>query len=87
MPLNFPNASRDYDPRRRCVCFWGHDSAFEIAFYLDADALHRISPQADRDEASLLEVFDLNRARIEQVAAVAYSRRRRRDHRLSASDF
>jgi hypothetical protein len=41
---------------------------------------------ADRDEASLLHVFDVNRARIEEAASVAYSRSLQRQiyHRLSA---
>ena len=32
MTLHFPNASRNYNPTQRCVCFWGHDSAFEVSF-------------------------------------------------------
>jgi Protein of unknown function (DUF1488) len=89
MTLQFPNASRNYDPARHCVCFWGHDSTFEISFSLDEEALGKISPYADRDETSLLHVFDVNRARIEEAASVAYSRSRQRQsyHRLSASDF
>jgi Protein of unknown function (DUF1488) len=89
MPLHFPNASRNYDPARHCICFWGHDSTFEISFCLDEDALFKISPYADRDEASLLHVFDVNLARIQEAASVTYSRSRSRQsyHRLSASDL
>jgi hypothetical protein len=89
MTLHFPNASRNYDPARHCVCFWGRDSTFEISFSLDEEALGKISPYAGRDEASLLHVFDVNRARIEEAACVAYSRSRQRQscHRLSASDL
>jgi Protein of unknown function (DUF1488) len=79
MTLHFPNASRHYNPTQRCVCFWGHDSAFEISFHLDEDA--------DRDEASLLHVFDVNRARIQEAASVAYSRQQQNYYRLSASDL
>jgi Protein of unknown function (DUF1488) len=71
--LHFPNASRYYNLTQRCVCFWGHDSAFEISFHLDEDALFRMSPHAERDEASLLHVFDVNSARIHETARVAYS--------------
>jgi hypothetical protein len=89
MTLHFPNASRNYSPTRHCVCFWGHDSAFEVSFHLDEEALYKISPYANRDEASLLRVFDVNRARIEETATVAYSRSRRPQSciRLSASDL
>jgi hypothetical protein len=46
-----------------------------------------ISPFVDRNEASLLHVFDVNRVRIQEAASVAYSRRRQNYHRLSASDL
>jgi hypothetical protein len=35
----------------------------------------------------LLHVFDVNRARIQEAASVAYSRRLQNYHRLSASDL
>jgi hypothetical protein len=53
MSLNFPNASRAYDEKRRSVSFWGYDSAFEIAFHVGEDALQRISPETQSDEASI----------------------------------
>ncbi|HEY8005885.1 MAG TPA: DUF1488 family protein [Methylocella sp.] len=83
MALHFSNASRIYDLARHCVRFWGY-SAFEITFYLNEEALSKISPYADRDE-----VFDVNRARIEKAASVAYSHSLQRQsyHRLSASDL
>jgi hypothetical protein len=87
MTLHFPNASRNYNPTQRCVCFWGHDSAFEVSFHLDEEALCKISPYVDRNEASLLHVFDVNRVRIQEAASAAYSRRRQNYHRLSASDL
>jgi hypothetical protein len=87
MPLHFPNPSRNYNPTQHCVCFWGYDSAFEISFHLDEDALCKVSPHAARNEASFLHVFDVNRVRIQEAASVAYSRRRRNYHRLSAEDL
>lgn len=87
MALHFPNSSRNYNAMQRCICFWGHDSAFEVSFHLDEEALREISPYADRDEASLLHVFDVNLARIQEAASVAYSRRRQSFHHLSASDL
>jgi hypothetical protein len=89
MTLHFPNASRNYNPTRHCVCFWGHDSAFEVSFHLDEEALIKISPYANRDEASLLHVFDVNRARIQETASAAYSRLRGPQSciRLSALDL
>jgi len=87
MGLKFPNASRSYDEKRHSVSFWGYDSAFEIAFHVEQDALLRMSPEMRGDEASMLRAFDLNRSQIEQVAARAYSRGRSNYHRLSATSF
>ncbi|MGD0314842.1 MAG: DUF1488 family protein [Xanthobacteraceae bacterium] len=38
MALSFPNESRFYDATRRAVRFWGHDSAMEASFFVNADA-------------------------------------------------
>ncbi len=59
--LNFPNQSRFFDPGRRAVRFWGHDSAMEWSFFVSADALLRIQPDVQRDEAGFLRAFDTNR--------------------------
>ena len=74
MTLHFPNPSRSYNPTGHCVCFWGYNSAFEISFHLDEEALCKVSPYVARNEASLLHVFDVNRVRIHEAAGVAYSR-------------
>jgi len=87
MGLHFPNASRSFDQSRRCVSFWGYDSAFEIAFHVEERALQKVSPAVQPDEASLLNAFDANRKRIERVAGRAYSRGRQNYFWLSASDF
>lgn len=89
MTLHFPNASRNYDSTRHCVCFWGQDSTIEVSFQLDEDALFKISPYSDRDEASMLRIFDVNLARIQEAASAAYARSPQRQgyHRLSASDL
>ena len=85
--LGLLNASRNLRSDTALVLFWGHDSTFEVVFYLDEDA--PLSPYSDRDEASLQHVFDVNRVRIEEAASVTYLRSRPRQsyHRLSASDL
>lgn len=85
MSLHFPNASRNYDATRHCICFWGHDASVEVSFHLAEEALYQIS--ADHDEASLLRAFDVNRDRIETAASAAYARKRRTYYRLSAADM
>ena len=43
MALRFPNNSRSYDATRRAIRFWGYDSAMEASFFVDVEALKRIS--------------------------------------------
>jgi len=85
--LNFPNASRAYDATRHCVRFWGYDGALEIQFFVEDRALVRIAPGTSRDERSLLQTFDGNRARIFDVARRVYERRHKGSYELIASDF
>jgi hypothetical protein len=50
---------QQYDPTRRAVRFWGHDSAIEASFFIEEDALKRIQPDARIDESGLLNAFEL----------------------------
>ena len=72
MAINFPNPSRTYDTRRNAVHFWGHDQSMETSFYISADALHQLMPDAGHDETALLAVFDRNCPRIREAAAKIY---------------
>jgi hypothetical protein len=85
--LNFPNQSRFFDPTRRAVRFWAHDSAMEWSFFVTEEALKRLQPELARDEASLLLAFDANRATIYAAAVKAYSRERKGSYELVAKDF
>ena len=87
MTINFPNESRNYDVRRRCVRFWGHDEAREVSFLLEEDALTQIDQTAPRTEAEFLVAFDDNRDRIFKAARKVYSRRGSGFHALAAADF
>ena len=87
MALSFPNQSRSYDARKRCVRFWAHDASFEVPFFVAADALARIDPDATADEPGMLSAFDLNRDRIFAAAGRAYARDRRGSYTLSAADM
>jgi hypothetical protein len=90
MTLAFPNQIRSYDHARDCICFWGSDSALEVAFQVEFAALRQMTADArnaETDEVALLAVFDANRTRIQKAAGTAYSRHRRSYHRLSLSDF
>ena len=77
MTLSFPNQSRFYDATRGAVRFWGHDSAMEASFFVDAEALRRIKPDTRSDETGLLGAFDSNRKLIYATAAEVYERGRR----------
>jgi Protein of unknown function (DUF1488) len=87
MPLTFPNQSRFYDATRDAVRFWGHDSAMEASFFVNADALKRIKPDAPPDEIGLLGAFDSNRKLIYATATKVYGRGRRGSYDLVFSDF
>lgn len=87
MPLSFPNQSRSYDSRQRCVRFWAYDEALEIPFFVEADALCHIDPKTTKDEPSLLSAFDLHRSLICAAADRVYSRGRRGSYTLAASDM
>lgn len=85
--LNFPNRSRVFDPTRRAVRFWGHDSAMEWSFFVTEDALKRLQPNAERDEESLLVAFDAHRVAIYAAAVKAFTRERKGSYELAAKDF
>ncbi len=87
MALKFPNESRSYDETRRAVRFWGHDSVTECPFLMTEEALTRVVPSAQLDEAGLLRAFDANRDRIHAVAARVYAKGRKGSYDLVASDF
>jgi Protein of unknown function (DUF1488) len=87
MSLRFFNESRSYDPTRRAVRFWGHDSAMEASFFVGEDALKRVQPAMRFDAAGLLGAFDANRDLIRATAAKVYERGRRGSYDLLKSDF
>jgi hypothetical protein len=85
--LNFPNRSRVFDPTRRAVRFWGHDSAMEWSFFVTEDALKLLQPGIECNEASLLLAFDNHRAAIHAAAMKAYERKRKGSYELAVADF
>ena len=89
MTLNFPNESRSFDETRKRVRFWGYDRAMEISFFVEADALQKLHPDATGNEAGLLQAFDTARQRIHEAAGKVYGRRSSHSYSyvLTASDF
>jgi hypothetical protein len=89
MALNFPNSSRSLETRKNRIRFWGYDSAIEITFFMELDALMKISPAAELAETGLLDAFDGALAQIHQVAEKVYRRARERSHVyvLAANEF
>jgi len=83
----FPNQSRSYDPTLRAVRFWGYDRAMESSFLVTSDALRRMDPNLQIDEASVLRAFDRHRELILRAAAKVYARGRRGAYNLIAADF
>ncbi|MDH3377268.1 MAG: DUF1488 domain-containing protein [Gammaproteobacteria bacterium] len=89
MELNFPNPSRSFDAAKNRIRFWGYDSAMEISFFVEADALKKLCPEMSNVEAGFLKAFDAARTRIHKVANKAYARRSNgsRAYILAAKDF
>ena len=87
--LNFPNPSRSFDSVKNRVRFWGYDSALEISFFVEADALKRLCPEMSSVEAGFLKAFDAARTRIHEVANKAYERGSKGTYAyiLAAEDF
>jgi hypothetical protein len=85
--IDFPNHSRSYDPTRRAVRFWGHDSAIEASFFINEDALTQIQPDVRLDELGFLSAFDANRDKICAAAAKIYVRGSRGSYDLVAAHF
>ena len=74
MAVNFPNLSRSFDAAKNRIRFWGYDSAMEISFFVEADALRKIDPETSNDEAGYLTTFDTARERIHEIANEVYGR-------------
>jgi Protein of unknown function (DUF1488) len=85
--IEFPNHSRSYDPARRAVRFWGHDSVIEASFFINEDALRRLKPDVRADESGFLKAFDSNRDLICTAAAKVYVRGGRGSYDLNAANF
>jgi len=89
MRLSFPNPSRSFDASRSRVLFWGYDSAIEVSFFVEANALKRLCPEMSGAEAAFLKAFDAARKRIHEVADKVYVRGGKRtfSYILAAKDF
>ena len=89
MTLQFPNPSRSFDESGHRVRFWGYDSAIEVSFFVEEDALEKLCPRMSKAEAGFLEAFDASLERIRQVAAEVYKRGGGKTYtwRLTAEEF
>jgi len=89
MRVSFSNPSRSFDAGKNRVLFWGYDSAIEISFFVEADALKRLCPEMSDAEAGFLKAFDAVRDRIYEVADKVYVRDGKGSYSyiLAAKDF
>jgi len=89
MSLNFTNLSRSFEAKQNRIRFWGYDSAIEITFFIQTDALLKICPEVNSTEIGFLEVFDHALKQIHQIAREVYVRNRDRSYVyvLAAGDF
>ncbi len=89
MALSFPNQSRSFDATKNRVRFWGYDSAIEISFFMEAEALKKFYPEMGGAEAGVLKAFDDARERIHEVADRIYVKGRKSAYAytLAIGDF
>lgn len=87
MALMFPNQSRSFDGARDCVRFVGHDNVFEVAFFIEIEALVKIDQGMPSTEQGYFTVFDAARDAIERVAQRAYHRGKNSMITLTAADI
>ena len=88
MTLAFLNPSRSFDATRNAVCFIGHDSMFQVRFFVEAEALAGSGiARGGSGETAYLSTFDALRTFIHDVASKAYARSRRDSYTLTAADF
>lgn len=91
MKLDFPNPSRSFDESGERIRFWGYDRTIEVCFFVECEALKRLSPNMGASETGYLEAFDQACSRIHEVADKVYVRGGRGKgayaYVLSAADF
>jgi hypothetical protein len=91
MKLDFPNPSRSFDEIGERIRFWGYDRTIEVCFFVECEALKRLSPSMGASETGCLEAFDQACSRIHEVADEVYVRGGRAKgayaYVLSAADF
>ena len=72
---------------RNGVRFWGYDSALEVPFFVDAEALGKLGASSDATGDGCLSVFDERRDRIEVAARKIYRRGEKGSYELGPDDF
>jgi len=91
MKLDFPNPSRSFDESGKRIRFWGYDRTIEVCFFVECEALKRLSPNMGASANGYLQAFDQACSRIHEVADVVYVRGGRGKgayaYVLSATDF
>lgn len=89
MTLNFSNPSRSYDESHHRVRFWGYDSAMEIDFFVDVDALKKLCQKIDETEEGYLQAFDDSMKKIHSAAEIIYKHNGKGNYSyiLTANEF
>ena len=87
MTLQFPNSIRSYNEAHHDITFWGHDTALEITFVIEQEALERMRGEKSSDEKALCAIFDANVDAIHATAKRLYESHKAGFYRLTAADF
>ena len=71
--LSFPNQSRSFDEVTGRVRFWAYDGAIEISFFVEREAIQRLSATKPVTEDEFLEAFDRVRNAVHKAADRVYT--------------
>ncbi len=87
MALQFPNRMRSVNPAAESIAFSGYDGMSEIRFSMPFLALDNLNGAKLASTTAYLELFDVMRARIQDVAARTHARARKTFHILEPAKF
>ena len=87
MTLQFPNPIRSYNEAHHDITFWGHDTAMEITFVIEREALELMCKQKNLDESALCQTFDQHVELIQATAQRLYENHKACFYRLTSKDF
>jgi hypothetical protein len=73
-----PHTAEHFCRLRACFRFSGHDSAIEVSFFAEGNALMKLYPELVQQEPEILDAFDTQIEKIHKAATKAYKQNKRK---------